>query len=120
MSAKEVFYKNGGHLEYWNKNLATLRSFIDERSISATNFYASSAGAVVEHTTPKTPPPQLLKPPGGVMEEHVHVDDKIYLLNEKQWAELRDMIIADCKAKLAKPNRIGFAEAMLLESVLEG
>ncbi len=54
---------------------------------------------------------------GGMKALHLHFEDKVYLLNEKQWAEISGRILEDVKAKLANVKEISFQEGVMLGSM---
>ena len=54
---------------------------------------------------------------GGMKALHLHFEDKLYLIDEKQWAEISVRILADVKAKLANVKEVGFEEGVLLGSM---
>lgn len=43
---------------------------------------------------------------GGMKAPHIHLDGKIYLLNEKQWAEFSTKVIVDFQERLEKAKSI--------------
>jgi hypothetical protein len=56
---------------------------------------------------------------GGIRVPHIHYDEKIYLLNEAQWAEFSKGVISKAKAKLAEVKEISFDEALALGSITQ-
>jgi hypothetical protein len=55
---------------------------------------------------------------GGIRAMHLHYDNKIYMLNDKQWAEISTKILVDVKAKLENVKEIGFEEGVTLGSMV--
>ncbi len=56
---------------------------------------------------------------GGIRVPHIHYANKIYLLNEDQWAVFSRQVVADARAKLAKAKSLGFDETVLLADVAQ-
>ena len=56
---------------------------------------------------------------GGMKALHLHYENQIYLVNEKQWAEISTRIVADVKAKLTDVHQVGFEEGVMLASMFE-
>jgi hypothetical protein len=57
---------------------------------------------------------------GGIRALHLHFNNQIYLINEKQWAEISQKILMDVKAKLENAKEIGFEEGIILGSIFGG
>jgi hypothetical protein len=57
---------------------------------------------------------------GGIRALHLHFNDQIYLLTEKQWGEISQKILANVKAKLNNVKEISFEEGVILASMFEG
>ena len=119
----------GGNLAYFAKNVTLIGDFI--RSLQITPSQVTINAGMLE--TPKTTvahvAPEValtskavidLGIRGGIRVAHLHFNDKIYLLNEKQWAEFSHGVIADCKAKLEIVGQIDFQEAIVLANVAQG
>ena len=57
---------------------------------------------------------------GGIRALHLHFNNQIYILTDKQWAEISQKILADVKAKLSNVKEISFEEGVILASMFEG
>jgi len=113
----EIIGGNGGNWAYFAKNKKIIAEFIQANKLTPVGI---SAHAASEHMATGATSVRILKDldiRGGIRVQHLHFDDHIYLLDEKQWAALSKEIVASFKAKLAKVGQISFEEAMLLASM---
>ena len=113
----------GGNWVYFAKNLKWIGEYINANQIGAiTNIRVEIGKAAAVHTAAVTSTAAAhyldIEIRGGIRAAHLHFDSKIYLLNEKQWAEVSQKIVADCVAKLAKVKKIEFDDAVALGSML--
>ena len=57
---------------------------------------------------------------GGIRALHLHFNNNIYILTDKQWADISQKILADVKAKMNNIKEISFEEGVILASMFEG
>ena len=57
---------------------------------------------------------------GGIRALHLHFNNQIYILTDKQWADISQKILTDVKAKLSNVKEISFEEGVILASMFEG
>lgn len=101
---------NGGNWIWFTKNQVFLGEFIKSHQISPANIgvigerMAATAGKI----------PIDLGIAGGIRLAHVHFEDKIYMLNKAQWAELSRGIVADFKTRLESVRTIDFDTTIML------
>ena len=56
---------------------------------------------------------------GGMKIAHLHYGNRIYLLDERQWAKFSGRIVANARAQMAKVNEVSFDQAVMLGSVAQ-
>lgn len=118
----EIIGGNGGNWAYFARNKAVIGEFIAAHKLTPARVVgqvgAMEAGA---HAVRAAAPAAIidLGIRGGIRAPHLHFDDKIYLLDETQWAALSKTIIADCKTKLSRVKTVSFEEGMLIGSLTE-
>lgn len=105
----------GGNWAYFVKNTKFIGEFIKNNRIQP-----SVIGQVAAEMAAPAKAHIDLGIRGGMRVPHLHFNDKIYLLNNEQWAKFSDTIITDSREKLANVKKISFEEGMLLESVVQG
>jgi hypothetical protein len=105
---------NGGDWIYFTKNRRLIGDFIRSNQIKPVTIapVSSRAGAPARALLD-------LGIRGGIRVPHLHFNNKIYLLDNKQWSQFSKGIIADSKARLANVKEVGFEEGMLLGSVAQ-
>jgi hypothetical protein len=102
----------GGDWSYWLNFEKHISEFIRGNELSTTmNGMLSPENAKTARAI------MNLEIRGGLKVPHLHFHDKIYLLNEEQWAKFSKEIIADCKSKLEKVKTVSFETGMMLSAV---
>lgn len=104
----------GGNLAYFAKNATLIQKFIQANAIDPSPIRAVSAKAA---PTARTLIDLGIR--GGIRVPHLHFNDKIYMLNDKQWAQFSGGIITDGKTRLAKTKKVSFEQGMLLASATQ-
>jgi hypothetical protein len=99
----------GGNWAYFVKNQRRIGEFIKANAIKPTTIGPVAAREALSEKALID-----LGIRGGIRVAHLHFDDRIYMLNEEQWAKFSGSIIADAKAKLEKAKTVGFEEGMML------
>jgi hypothetical protein len=108
----ELIGPRGGNWAFFAKNAKQIGEFIQVNNLRpATIGNISAPGVQAERIMD-------LGIRGGIRVAHLHFENRIYLLDNKQWAKFSDSIIADCKSKLANAKAVTFDEGMLLGSLL--
>ena len=57
---------------------------------------------------------------GGIKVMHLHCGDKVYQLNEKQWADFSAKFLQQCKTVLGQAQSVSFENALELGTALHG
>lgn len=104
----------GGNWAYMVQNRQLIGEFIQKNEIQPVTI-----GAIATRAAPTASAVLDLGIRGGIRVPHLHFSNKIYMLNEAQWAKFSGGIIADCKAKLAKVKEVSFEEGMVLGNVAQ-
>jgi hypothetical protein len=122
----EIIGGNGGNWAYFAKHKPFIAEFIQEHNLTPARVVGQSAvdtaharvagPLVAEETTVYSLIDLGIR--GGIRVPHLHLNDNIYLLDEKQWATLSKEIVADVSAKLSKVNEISFDNAMMISSIM--
>lgn len=113
----------GGNWAYLVKNKKSIGEFIKANAIQAVAVKAVAAEAVTPRAAKAAAEPAKaakyldLDIRGGMRVPHLHFNNKIYMLDEKQWAAFSGAIVADVKAKLAKTKEVSFEEGMALANL---
>jgi hypothetical protein len=102
----------GGNWAYWAKNARLIGEFIKANAIPA-----ATIGLVAGRDEAAAKALIDLGIKGGIRVAHLHFNDRIYLLNDEQWAKFSAGIIANAKARLAKVNAVSFEEGIVLGSI---
>lgn len=58
--------------------------------------------------------------PGGLKGPHVHFQEKVFFLNDKQWRNFSNGVIKDIQEKLSRANEIGFQELIEISEAVSG
>ncbi len=110
----------GGTWAYFLKNRAFIGEFIRANELKPAVIGAVSARSAVSAKSAAPAKAFIdLGIRGGIRVFHLHFNNRIYLLNEEQWAKFSGNIIAQSKARLAKVKEVSFDQAMLLGSMAE-
>ncbi len=104
----------GGNWVFMVKNQALIGEFIRSQGIKPVKIGPDVAP---EKLTKKIPVDLGIY--GGIRVAHLHFKDRIYLLNEEQWAKFSGGVIIDARTRLAKVKEVSFEEGMLLGSVAQ-
>lgn len=105
----------GGNWAFFAKNAKTIDEFIKNNRLQP-----SRIGQVVAEMAAPVKAHIDLGIRGGMKVPHLHCNEKVYILDNEQWAKFSDNIIAHSRAKLANVKNISFEEGMLLESAIQG
>lgn len=105
----------GGNWLYFTQNQRVIGDFIESKGLEPVKI-----GAVTGRSRAPERLFRDLKIPGGIQVPHLHFNNKIYPLDDKQWTEFSKGIIAHSKATLAGVKQVGFEEGVLLGSVAQG
>jgi hypothetical protein len=119
---KTGIFGNGGDFSYFARDVKWIAEFVRANELQAiTSIKAETAAVGIEHVkaAPAASAFRTLDIRGGIRLAHLHFDNKIYLLDAKQWAEVSQKIVAECQASLAKAKTISFDEALVLGSMFE-
>jgi hypothetical protein len=104
----------GGNWAYMVKNRQIIGEFIKVNELKPVVI-----GAIAGRAAPTAQALLDLGIRGGIRVPHLHFNNRIYMLNDAQWAKFSRSIIADCKAKLAKVKEVSFEEGMVLGNVAQ-
>lgn len=105
---------NGGNKIFWASNAKLVAEFIRANALKPARIGLVSAGPMMAAKTFID-----LGIRGGIRVDHLHYNNRIYLLNEKQWTIFSKGIIANAKASLAQVKEVSFEQAVTLGSVME-
>jgi len=103
----------GGNWAYWGKMAKSISEFIRANKLAPVVIAPIGAG---RNRSAKIIDLGIR---GGMRVAHLHFDDKIYLLDAKQWATFSGGIIANSKAKLANIKEVSFEQAVVLGSAVQ-
>ncbi len=108
----EIIGGNGGNWAYFAKNKVAIGEFIRANKLAPATVAGQKAVAATAASTLFD-----LGIRGGIRVPHLHFDDNIYLLDDKQWTTLSKGIVADFSTKLSKAKSISFDDAMVIGSM---
>jgi hypothetical protein len=114
----------GGNWAFWAINPKLVGEFIHAHELQE----ATLAPSVRRGAGPAMAPKESAAGPhglplvdlgirGGIRVAHLHFENRIYMLDDKQWAEFSKGIVAEFKAALGKVNQVSFEQAMVLGSM---
>ncbi len=104
----------GGNWAYMVQNRQLIGEFIRVNELKPVVI-----GTIAARTAPAASALLDLGIRGGIRIPHLHFSNKIYMLDDAQWAKFSRGIIADCKAKLANVKEVSFEEGMVLGNVAQ-
>jgi hypothetical protein len=114
MPEYEFYSPKGGNWAYFAKNVSAITKFVKLNEVQAIRV-----GPMAVREAGKLAPAMDLGIRGGIRVPHLHLKNKIYLLDANQWASFSQQVIADAQARLAKTKTIDFDQAMALGSVTQ-
>jgi hypothetical protein len=108
----------GGDFSYWARERVRIAEYIQANKIQPVVIQAAPRQA---GDNAASLPKQWrdLNIRGGITPAHLHFDNKIYVLNDEQWATFSAGIVAEVKAKLENVKEVSFEAGVLLGSVGE-
>ena len=112
-----VYMPNGGWLDYWVKNAASIKKFIAENRLQPLAVSAPLAAGVKATGISRVIDLGIY---GGIKVAHLHLGNDVYLLTEKQWAAFSSNILAQARSVLATAQTVGFDAGLELGTAVQG
>ena len=120
----------GKPADFWLNNVITIRDMIKKFKLRpvADEFLIPEGALIAAKPTKVTAktatwewgdlPPWIWKY-GGRRIAHLHYGNKVYVLNEKQWAYFSGRVIKGFQKRLETVRNVGFEQIMTLSSSME-
>lgn len=112
----------GGNWAFWARNVKIIREYIQEYGLTPVTITATAGTAKSASLTPKLLATRAvldLGIRGGIRPPHFHYQDRIYMLDQKQWNAFSKNIVTNFKTALSKSRTISFDQAMVLDGVTQ-
>ena len=58
--------------------------------------------------------------PGGLRYAHLHLDDKIFVLNDEQWSEFSKTVVNDMQERLGRAGRVNVQQITEISEAIMG
>ena len=111
----------GGNWAFWIINKKNIGQFIHANELKAAKIgqvaNVAAGPALKTMTAASTTRILDLGIRGGIRAPHLHFENRIYMLNSKQWSQFSKSIIADFQVALEKTKGISFEQGVALGSI---
>lgn len=104
---------SGGNKIFWVNIAKMVGDFIKENELTPARIGLVSSGPMMAEKEFID-----LGIRGGIRVNHLHYNNRIYLVDDKQWSSFSRGVIADAKAKLSQVKEVSFEQAVTLGSVM--
>ena len=114
--------------DFWVLHRDFVQTFVKKQKLAA----VAPEHLVADESTPVFAPVEggkgealalkILKPrpfPGGLRIPHLHVGDKVYQLDQKQWRDFSSTVMTSFRQKLENAQTVSFVQVMELSDALD-
>ncbi len=112
------WWRYGGRRDFWVSHISQIEKFIEASRLKPSSLPQFSEAGVTQQAMQTRSKPLPIPFPGGMRIAHLHVGDKVFLLDDKQWKNFTNHMMESLRAKLASVNTVPFEEMMDLGEAL--
>ena len=116
------WWRYGRPADFWLRNTDLVRGFVDRMKLTPVPDVDIPYG-MPEMMAKAAPEAVKWWPrpfPGGIRAAHLHLGDKLYMLERKQWQKLSTEIMGRFQEQLQDVNQVTFEQVMGLSEALDG